>query len=284
MIVEVGWKRLLLCFLFLMLSHLTNVLRWLYLQSPSTVNFTTLLYIYGAGLFVNNFLPTGMGGDGLRIILLKRKIPTSDALFSTILDRIFGFITLVGFLGLGVFFLPMHLSISVPQWIKPWGWAVSVIIGLVLGLVLFLRPSVRIKLSKKLKMIRLPHWSLSGWLQRLLSGFGLSVISQVFLIGSVRAALLAFDLSLPINVPMWLMILSSLSLFLPVTVNGLGIVEGIYVTVLKIYEIPATAALGTALLLRVAGIGISFLGGLALFNPNYTILKRSQIRNMDDPA
>src|SRR5688500_1751682 len=57
--------------------------------------FTWLLGAYLAGQFANNFLPTTVGGDALRIAQLGRRIGSySDASASVFVERLTGFLAL----------------------------------------------------------------------------------------------------------------------------------------------------------------------------------------------
>jgi hypothetical protein len=74
--------------------HLTNIYRWWSLIPATTIGFGSVLTMYGAGLFSNNFLPTGIGGDGIRTALLSRRLPLAQSLLSVVLDRFVGCVAL----------------------------------------------------------------------------------------------------------------------------------------------------------------------------------------------
>src|SRR5258705_5831121 len=96
------WPLVVLSISLLLVSHLINVIRWRYLLDQRQISFRMLLAIYGAGLFSNNFLPTGIGVDGVRMALLNRHVPLGRAMGSVVLDRGIGLIALSALFALGL--------------------------------------------------------------------------------------------------------------------------------------------------------------------------------------
>src|SRR5208283_4934305 len=88
------WKLVLLSVALLLICHLINVSRWQYLMQQKSLLYMKLLAFYGIGLFSNNFLPTGIGGDGVRTILTSRYVSLPEAIIFVGLDRIIGLTTL----------------------------------------------------------------------------------------------------------------------------------------------------------------------------------------------
>src|SRR5262245_15094734 len=75
LLIHARWGLVTLSMALLIVNHMINVGRWQYLLEQRAVGFGTLLVLYGAGVFSNNFLPTGIGGDGVRVALLSRYVP-----------------------------------------------------------------------------------------------------------------------------------------------------------------------------------------------------------------
>jgi uncharacterized membrane protein YbhN (UPF0104 family) len=90
----------------------------------------------------------------------------------------------------------------------------------------------------------------------------LSVLSALCLVLTHSCALLAFDLHISAGAAIWLVVIGSLSLLVPITVNGFGIMESIYILVLSSYQVSAPSALSVALCIRALMIAFSLLGGL----------------------
>src|SRR6266508_5324166 len=97
LVAQLRWDFVALSISVVLIIHLLNVACWQYILQQRTVGYGRLLAIYGAGLFSNNFLPTGIGGDGLRIALLSRDVTLSQAIFSVGLDRVLGLCGLTAF-------------------------------------------------------------------------------------------------------------------------------------------------------------------------------------------
>jgi len=75
-----------------------------------TIPFTSNLRLYFIGLFYNNFLPGGIGGDGYKIYLLNRKYkkPVKQIFLSLLFDRLSGLWAICMLLLLCMFLLPIY--------------------------------------------------------------------------------------------------------------------------------------------------------------------------------
>jgi len=107
------WEFVLLSSSLLLIRHLINIIRWQYLLQGKSLSYFKLLSWYGVGLFGNNFLPTGMGGDGVRAALAGRYISLPAAVVSVGADRLIGFLSLGAVFLFGVWLgLPSGLKIE----------------------------------------------------------------------------------------------------------------------------------------------------------------------------
>ncbi len=273
-----------------LVSHLVNVARWQFILQVHTPGYSRLLAFYGAGLFGNNFLPTGIGGDGIRAALLSRTVPLSQALLSVGLDRALGLVALWSFAIPGLWLgLPPGLWLSSSRLIailNPLRILPAVAFSLVgagtLGLVAWRRwprgasdlpagdeelvetgceHTTTVRFSAFLvsagAFIRRP-----GWLRVLGAGLGLSVISQLGVVAAYWSVLNALDAAVPPAAAIWLVIAASASLLLPITISGLGLQEGAFVMLLTRYGVPTTTALGVAVVIRMFIVFFGLLGGL----------------------
>ncbi len=98
------WPWLLAGFLLINASVVLRAYRWFLLVrglAPS-IRFGRLVELYFVGNFFNTFLPSGFGGDVVRILEVSRDIPTSVATGTVLLDRMTGLLMLfaLGLLGL----------------------------------------------------------------------------------------------------------------------------------------------------------------------------------------
>lgn len=248
----------------LLLSHLINVVRWRYLLDRRELGFGRLLRWYAIGLFSTNILPTGIGGDAVRAGLSGRAVPLGRALFAVVLDRGMGLVALSALIGLGLigglpFDLGLPARLSAPGAIAAGGVLTLGVIGVAL-----LGWSRRAAVRRQAARWDLPPWGLAEWLRRLVTAYALSVAAQLAIVVANAAVLLALGIAAPWPVSIWLVVFSSLSLLLPIAINGIGVVEGVYVVVLGAYGVPAALGLSAALLIRLIALAISLLGGAAM--------------------
>jgi len=88
------------------LAMVVSAYKWqLILTEPGmeTPKLGFLLRIYFIGLFFNNFLPSGMGGDVVRIALTARKTGTAVAAASVVTERIWASLGLIVLCLIGFF-------------------------------------------------------------------------------------------------------------------------------------------------------------------------------------
>jgi glycosyltransferase 2 family protein len=261
----------------LLINHLINIVRWQYLLEYR-VRFRLLLPLYGAGLFSNNFLPTGVGGDGVRAILLSRYIPLAQAISSVALDRGIGLISLGALWGIGIwvgmppgiiFGLEKLTILSRPtDAIMVVFLVIAVIITFVVAWQVF--PTTRGRISQLLRPYlaigKLPRRSFWHWMRQLAGGYIISICSNFCIVVAIWCVLESLHVDILGSAALWVMVLSSLSLLLPISVNGIGVVEGVYVAVLACYGIAPSISVAAALMMRAISLLISLVGGLALLD------------------
>jgi len=257
------WGWLCLAALLLLIAHGFNVVRWQLLILPDRVNFASILSYYGAGIFSNNFLPTGIGGDGVRAALISRHTPMWRAIWSVAADRVIGLVGLVSIGVLGLWFgLPPFVA-DLARSLST-GWLVGItILGLVavasLAVLWRLVPAVRAHTITAAQRL-LPASEI--WLRIMPICYLLSIASVLCLVLAHSCVLLALDLHISTGAAIWVVVIGSLSLLVPISVNGLGVMESVYVLVLSYYRVSAPDALIVALSIRVLMILFSLLGGL----------------------
>jgi glycosyltransferase 2 family protein len=102
----------------------------------------------------------------------------------------------------------------------------------------------------------------SQWYHLLPVGYLLSFISHLSLVVVHWLLFWALGLEVSLGAAIWLVLLAAVSSLLPITVNGLGLQESIYVVVLGYYGASAPAALGIGLLIRMLMLICSLFGGV----------------------
>lgn len=266
---QIVWWPISISLVSVLLSHVIVVLRWGIILGDRTIPFIDLLKIYGIGLFSNNFLPTGIGGDGVRAALLGKTVRLRKAIFSIVFDRVLGLITLVMMLAA---ITRMGTAITLePSILKAvrWFWELVIVFislsGLGLGLYFgssWVRKRVKQWYGSLENRMDLPEWQAQEWAKRLLFGFSLSVLSQIFQATAVWMIYYALSSVIPFLAALWVVILGGLSAVVPISINGIGVVEGIYVFVLENYHLDVTIIIMGAFIKRIMAILFSIVGGV----------------------
>lgn len=214
---------------------------WLLLtHTHSTTPFFRAFPSYYLGVFFNNFLPTGFGGDTVRILHLRvRGIGTKSLVSASVVDRVTGFATIfiVGIVGVLV-----SEELRIPSHTKTVLTALF-LAGLVLAAITLSNRSGRYieSLARKYRHARVRGWILDVILTcysyraakyRILLAMAISVIGQGLII--LTYYLIGRGLGLSISFATYLVAIPAvfLAASLPVSIGGLGIREGTLVGML----------------------------------------------------
>lgn len=271
-IAGVRWDWVSLAALFLLSAHYANILRWRILLRPARIPLDTLVAYYGAGFFSNNFLPTGIGGDGVRAALVSRHVPWSRALVSVIFDRGIGLLGLPLFVVPGLWLgLPPYVLQLIPSLMDSThpNWSLVILaLGMVVGASGLGLYHYRRRLSElfakylPLQSVADPEDLGKGRLHLLIRAYLLTTFSHLGIVAAHVAVIYALSGVFAPGAAIWVTLIASIALFLPISVNGLGILESVFVVVLGAYGFAAPTALAIALLMRGLSIFYSLLGGL----------------------
>lgn len=264
------WGWLAVAALVLGLAHMLNIARWRSYIGPDAPGWALLTAIYGAGLFSNNFLPTGVGGDAVRAVLLGQHITMPRALFSVAVDRVVGLAALLVLLPPGLLLgLPPGLSASTADALEQRALPV-LLLGLValgLGLLAWyglpgLRRTAQGLAEQPLALLRSANWPPDERRRILALGYALSALGQVCIAVAYYATMAGLGLPADAGAAIWLACSGALVLLVPITINGLGLMESSFVVVLGAYGIAATPAVAVALVSRALLLLFSLAGGL----------------------
>jgi uncharacterized protein (TIRG00374 family) len=93
---DVSWGWLVVAFILVVASLFLRAFRWQILLRgvQADVRYLRLAELYFAGNFFNAFLPTGFGGDAVRMLEVARDVPGNIAAGTVIVDRITGLVML----------------------------------------------------------------------------------------------------------------------------------------------------------------------------------------------
>ncbi len=256
-----------------LLAYVTMNFRWwrlLVLVVPG-VPWRATFGSFWLGLFANNFLPSGIGGDVARVLRLRGKaLPADSLVASSLVDRIFG---LLGVLSMGLAALTID---GLPVEPSTQTFFVVVLVVMLTGvLVLFSSPFGR--LVEHLAKSR-PESGLLGFLLRtvrdmrvyrghlflLISALVLSVILQAMVIVSYWLIAKALGVNVGLSVFFVVVPILFLILTIPVAFGGLGLRESSLVTLLGWYGVPAEPALAIGLVYLILLLVQTMPGGLVL--------------------
>jgi glycosyltransferase 2 family protein len=263
---HLSWPLLAAGALALLATSPFGALRWHVVLAAETASPGpwTLLKIVLVGLFFNQVLPTGVGGDAVRAWRCHRLgIGVAAAIRSLVLDRVSGYLVMVVLFAAG---LPVLLrALTEPGQ----GYGVVLLLGVALcGLfALFLMDYLPQRLLRFRLVAELAALSREG--RRLFARPARSAAIVSLSAATVGFAILGVMLvanSLGVNLPFlaWLAIVPPVTLIqlVPVSLAGWGVRELGFVVVLAGFGIPAEAALAASLLLGLCLIAVGLPGGL----------------------
>jgi glycosyltransferase 2 family protein len=241
-------------------------LRWhiiLSAEAPSPGS-VSLLKIVLVGMFFNQVLPTGVGGDAVRAWRChKLGIGLGAAIKSILLDRAWGYAVLVALYAAS---LPRLLQVLPDP--RQRAGVTALLVAAVFGLLALLlldqlpRPLLRRRLIAPLAELSRESRRLLMHPQRCGAMLALSV-------GAVALGILAFKLigdsvGGRLSLANWVVIVPPVSLIqlLPVSLAGWGVREVALVVALTAFGVPAEAALATSVLLGLCLVVLGLPGGL----------------------
>lgn len=230
--------------------------------------------IYAVTAFANAFLPTSVGGDIARPLMVSRRGPMLARTITTVLEeRIAALVALLMLAWIGVAVQPETISDGAVG-------ALAVASGALLAglLVLLVRPSLLTRLGARLLPERL-HGHLGeaagaarGLLRSPRALLGVLVLSLAFqVLVTVELVLLArmIDVELGFGLAAAAQALTQLATLLPISIGGFGVREGSYVAVFAGGSIAATDAVLISLLTVFALFLATLPGALALIRHGF---------------
>lgn len=259
---EPGW--LILAGIFVVFSMVVSVEKWsrVLISQGIKLSWYQLWKVYWVGIFFNNFLPSSIGGDGIRICLVGRSIANMAGAASTVVIE-----RLLATIGLALTGLLAGLIAGSSRQVD---WIFILLIIVSIGLLLFLiLGRVPARLDKKNGKISgfvcgfLTHGqALRGQGKMIIKVGFLSVLFQL----TVVAVNYAIFRSLHVDTLGWwdlVYIIPAISAIamIPIGINGYGIREGAYVLLLATYGVAGSAALAASLLFAVLVSFCSLYGG-----------------------
>ena len=260
------WGYLVVAMLLMVAGTALRAVRWrILLQALGIqVPLDRLVHLYFVGSFFNIFLPTGLGGDAIKMAELARSTGRApEAIGTTLVDRA---------TGLWVLFVLAVLALPFSYTLLPQGWAPIIALGTLGGVVggwVVMGTPLIVWLGSK---IRLPGQEKLERFYRSVSQLGYRALGQACIVSLVFDVLLiifnvliAYGLGVdqPLGIFLLFTPIISFSLALPISIGGLGVREQTYVLLFGSLGVSDTAAAAMSLTnYALTNLMVGLLGGV----------------------
>lgn len=265
---QMSWWALLLVFVIYTVQFPISVWKWKVALKIHQIDysFLFLLKILSIGFFFNNFLPTSIGGDAYRIIkTMPEEGYKSRSVSAVLLERIIGFAALLilGSIGGAITLLyESNTNIKTFLLICILGAIATLAVIMLLKLGFFGLILERLRNIKKLDFIL--HNMGHIWRNPVLVS-KVIMISIFFQLLAILAIGLLFDaLSVNAGYEKYALIAATVGLasILPLSINGIGVIEGAFAISAVQLGIGYNEAIIVAFVLRILVLPLSLICGL----------------------
>ncbi len=258
-----------------MATILLSARKWQLLLDRARIRlaYVAAAQLYWIGSFFSNFLPTGVGGDVVRLMLTPAPDGRAPVAASIVVERLSGLFVMLALSALALLILPIDLGVGLPPAVLVVG-----VLGLAaVVLTILYQPGLFLEclLMVEQGLPRLAHKPLA-FARRLAEGmlgrgcdaravteailysfpfYGAMMVAQYWMLQSVGAEVgfLAVILGAP---------LVSLVALTPITINGLFLAEGAFVLIYASTGVPPEVALAAAIVRRLVDLVNSGLGSI----------------------
>lgn len=250
-----------------LLGNVISAAKWQYLARIQGFQFSvkdgTLAYLSGA--FINNFLPSTVGGDTYRVLWMSQIGERTRAFAVVFFDRITGLLALFLFSSMGLAFLPWRTLLEQPAFIIFAAITLSVAIMMLVALFLaerFYQLALFLAgfLPWKKPTLLLTNFSLFANGRVYGAAIGWAVLFTAVGIGGSNFLLFS-SLGVDITPLAFVSAIFAATLVanIPISINNIGVKEWSYVFFFGLIGVSAEVAVTAALLSRLLQMGISFI-------------------------
>lgn len=268
---NLSWPYLVGYFGLTLFDRLIMAYKWKILLDAKEIpcSWGKLIVIYCKGTFLGNLLPTSLGGDAVRAYELSKNTPSGvDVVSSILMERFIGFLSSAL---MALMVIPL-LAVLVPHFPRILLWFLVFFFSAgIFFLVLLMRGSVPTGLTTLLA--RLP-WA--DKISKVGSSFVLyrnhpKALKRFFLwsfgeqlLPILATFLLVLTLGLPIPFLVLIPIIPITQFFarIPISLSGLGIQEGLFISIFTLIGLSATSAFTLGLASNVGNILSGLPGGV----------------------
>lgn len=235
--------------------------------------FMRLLYLYFVGFFANNFIPSGFGGDVVKIVSLRQSYGRgTEALSSVIMDRLTG---LLGSSVIALVALTWNLTSHAADIALPlalWLAIFAISVGVPAGFLIIRSTDLVGKVTERIPAVsRLPLYDRFARLVDTVGRYPFPTLLKALLISlpfTINLVLIQYCVAqaLSVEVPpvifaLFVPIIALLNL-LPFTFNGLGLREGVYLFLFVPVGVAPEQAIAMSLAYYILRFGAGLVGGL----------------------
>lgn len=227
--------------------------------------FRHLLELYLMGSFFNTFLPSGFGGDAVRILELAQGEQEAAAVGTVLVDRMTG---LLSSMALGLLVLPF--AVGLPGWLV-WLYVGVSGGGLLAGFLLLEGRLLRRLTARLPGALSLAGQGKLAQIYAAVTGAGWGAIGGALALSTLFNGvnilihwLCARAVGIEQGLPFYFVAtpLLSLTLLLPISVGGLGARDGVAQVLFNAVGVPHSAALAMSLSVYLVTAAASSLGGV----------------------
>jgi uncharacterized membrane protein YbhN (UPF0104 family) len=277
---QARWGYLLAAMVLMIAGTALRAVRWQVLLQALDIEvpLRKLVHLYFVGTFFNIFLPTGLGGDAVKMAELARFTGRApESIGTTLVDRA---------TGLWVLFVLALLALPFSYALLPDGWlpviALGTLTGVLGGWVVMATPLIpwlggKVRLPGQEKLERFYHSVSQLGYPALGKACLVSLIFDLFLI--VFNLLVAYGIGVdqPLGIFLLFTPLISFSLALPISVGGLGVREQTYILLFGALGVSDAAATAMSLANYVlTTLVIGLIGGMLYASEGATTLAAKQ--------
>ena len=230
---DIDWSWLLLALLMIVSSLAIRAYRWYVLLQglKADIRFSRLVELYFVGNFFNSFLPSGFGGDVVRVMEAAQNIPANVAAGTVIVDRLAGLLMLFVMALIALPFRPANFPPNLA-----WQITAVALLGLIGGSLLLdgrliqrwgrwlpNKLSITDPEQPLAKLLAAVHGC--GW-TAVFKAFGVSILFNIMLCGWWFICGLSIGHNIPFSHYLLVVPILSILLLVP-SIGGLGVRESV---------------------------------------------------------
>lgn len=254
----------------MLIGVVIRALRWQILLKAigESVSLRELTAIYFIGFLFNNLLPSGLGGDAMRMVELNRHTQRgSDTVTSVVVDR---FIGLSALQAIALIALLTNWN-AVPVGVAY--FTVAIFLGSLIAGYLLINQAIYLKLRRQVKLFcRITDIKFIGSLFESFQRYPLAAIGQSYLVAFlfnltliVMYAFIGLALNAPVSLAQYAVIvpITSMLLLVPISFAGLGVREAAFQQLYGQIGVTPEVAVAMSLLVHIIGnICTGLIGGV----------------------